>query len=153
MSGLNYAKGMAVGNNNIPFFNSPPPVKAIRQTFSENATVSSVITLSESTTAVEITAGGAPVAIRWVSVADASTAATSVITTAGSGTGSNYDHVTASNSRVRFVIPIDTGPTGVAGNASAVGANIENGLFRRLAYKTQGISSVFIAEYGSSNTA
>lgn len=151
MSTLNYARGLPIGNNEVPFYNSPPAIKAVTQTFSENAVVSSVITLSPNTTAIEITTVGAPVAMRWVSQADGTTAATSVITTAGSGGTSNFDHVQTSASRVRFIVPIEV-QNNAQGYSSQVGANIANGLFQRIAYKSQGIASVYVTEYGSSNS-
>jgi hypothetical protein len=150
MAGKNYAAGVPMGNNQGYLQGLPAPFKAVKQYLSENATASSVVTLTENTTAIEVAAQTAPVALRWVYVADGTTAATSVIAVAGST--ANFDHIVPANTYRRFVVPIETGPTGVAPNASAVGANIENGLFRRLAYKTQGIASVAVTEYGSSNS-
>lgn len=143
-----YALGLPVGGNGIPFYNSPPPVKAVRGTYSENATVSSVITLTADTTAIEITSVGSPVAVRWVGQTDA---VGSVVTAAGVGT-SNYDHLLTSSARVRLIVPIEVQRSTGAPNASMVGGNIDNGLFQRVAYKTQGIGSVFVTEYGSSNS-
>lgn len=149
MAGQNYARGIPMGNNQMPAsYLAPPTVKAVSQYLSENATVSSVITLTQNTTAVEVSAQGTPVALRWVYVADAATAATSVIAIAGAT--ANFDHVVPANTIRRFVVPIEV--NNPQGYGSMVGANIENGLFRRLAYKTQGIASVAVTEYGSSNS-
>lgn len=148
MSGQNYARGIPMGNNAMPAgYQSPPAVKAIGTTTSENATTSSVITLSANTTAIEIGTSGTQAVMRWVFVSDGSGPNTSVITTAGSA---NYDHTIPANSFRRFVVPIEV--NNAQGYGSFVGANIENGLFRRLAYKTAGVASVLVTEYGSSNS-
>lgn len=148
MAALNYARGVPIGNNQVPFQNCPPPVRAVEQYISENGTASSVITLTQDTTAIEIAAQTQPVAMRWVLVADAATAATSVIAVAGAT--SNLDHIIPANTVRRFVVPIEV--NNPQGYGSMVGGNIENGLFRRVAYKTQGIASVAVTEYGSSNS-
>lgn len=148
MSGQNYAKGIPMGNNQIPFYASPPAIKAVKQYVGENATASSVITLTADTTAIEVAAQTAPVILRWVYISDASTAATSVIGIAGAT--ANLDHVIPANTVRRFVVPIEGNYS--EGYGSLVGANINNALFRRVAYKTQGIASVIVTEYGTSNS-
>lgn len=143
---LNYARGIPQGNNGIPFFNSPPAVKAISRYMSENATVSSVITLTADTTAIEISAGGTPVAMQWVLATDTQASVVAI-----AGATANFDHTIPSNAVRRFVVPIE-GINNAQGYSSMVGANIANGLFRRVAYKTQGVASVMVTEYGSSNS-
>lgn len=143
MSGQNYAKGKPMGNNQIPFFDSPPAIKAVEQYYTENGVTSSVITLTENTTAIEIGAGGSAVLMRWVYIADAETAATSVLAT-------NWDHVIPADTVRRFVVPIEGNFS--EGYGSMVGANRANALFRRVAYKNTSIGSVFASEYGSSNS-
>lgn len=145
----NYAAGTPAGNNQIPLYGSPAPVKAVGQYLSENATTSSVVTLTPNTTAVEIATQGTAAAMRWVYVADGTGAQTSVIAVAGAT--ANFDHIVPPNTVRRFVVPIEVGG-GAQGYGSMVGANIENGLFRRLAYKTQGVASIMVTEYGSSNS-
>lgn len=143
---MNYARGKPVGNNSVPFYDSPPPVKAIQRYYSENAIASSVITLSPNTTAIEIAAIGSPVVMRWVAVGDTGA---SVV---GSVMASlNYDHAIGTNTVQRFVVPIEVMNTS-EGYGSMVGANIANGLYRRVAYKTQAVGSILVAEYGSSNS-
>lgn len=147
----NYARGIPMGNNQMPAsYQAPPAVKAIVSRMSENATVSSMVGLSQNTTAIEISTQSAPVVFKWVANADAqnSVAATSVIAVAG--TTANYDHVIPANTMRRFVVPIEV--NNPQGNGSLVGANIENGLFRWFAWKTQGAGSVLSNEYGSSNS-
>lgn len=144
-----YAAGTPVGNNGVPLFDSPAPFKAVRQYVSENGTASSVVTLSDNTTAIEVAAQTAPVILRWVYVADGTGAQTSVIGVAGAT--ANLDHVVPANTVRRFVVPIEV-INNSQGYSSMVGGNIANGLFRRVAYKTQGIASVMVTEYGSSNS-
>lgn len=137
-----YAAGMPVGNNGAPVSqNTPAPFKAVKQYFSANGTASSVITFTQDTTAIEIATGGTAVVMRWVNVAD----------TQASVTTANFDHAIPAGNQRRFVIPIEaqyqTNP-----NASAVGANTEYGLFKRVAYQNVGVGSVFVSEYGSSNS-
>lgn len=148
MAGQNYARGVPMGNNQAPFQGLPPAIKAVNRYLSENATASSVVTLTPNTTSIEITTQSAAVAIRWVYVTDGTGPATSVIAVAGAT--ANYDHIIPQNTRQRFVVPIEV--NNPQGYGSFVGANIENGLFQRLAYKTIGVASVSVAEYGSSNS-
>lgn len=117
-------------------------VKAIYA--SENGAVSSVITLTPDTTVLEIVSiGSAPAggAMRWVKTGDASTAATSVITAAGTA---NFNHVIPGNVVMKFAVPIETM---YQAPSSMVGANIQNGLYRRVAIKSFGVSSVLLTEY------
>lgn len=145
-----YAAGAPQGDRG-PFLGalSIAPLKAIARYTSENATVSSVITLTENTTVVEVTAQGVPAVIRWIATSDTEA---SVIGIAG-GT-SNYDHVVPVNSARRFVVPIESQANVATGATitSMVGANREFGLFRRVAWKSQGIGSVLMTEHGKSNS-
>lgn len=150
---INYAKGGSIGDNTQPVNAvSPAPVKALEQYYAENTAVSSVITLTENTTAIEIAAGPTPVIMRWVSVADGTTAATSVI--ALPLANANFDHVIPANTVRRFVVPIEGATNQQAGatTTSMVGARVEYNLFARVAYKPQSIGSVYVAEYGKSNS-
>lgn len=149
MGTRNYAAGKPTGDNNVPFFDSPPAFKAIVTWARDaSATASSILNLSHNTTAVEVAAIGSAVFIRWVGFSDAqnSVAATSVISNNGSA---NFDHAIPSGTVRRFVVPIETVYTG--NPASQVGAAIGNGLFRYLAIKTAGVGSIATTEYGKSN--
>lgn len=111
---------------------------------SENASASSVITLTPDTTSIEITAIGAePTAgvMRWVRVGDGTGAATSVISAAGTA---NFDHVIPNNTTVKIAVPIEVM---YQAPSSMVGANIQNGLYRRVAIKAIGVASVIINEF------
>lgn len=144
----NYSIGTPVGNNMMPIYGSPGPVKAIAQYVGENATTSSVITLTQNTSQIEISANSAPVYMRWVYQTDGTGAATSVIAIAGST--ANFDHAIPANTVRRFVVPIEVSPN--QGYSSMQGTNRNEGLFQRVAYKTAGIASVAVSEYGTSNS-
>lgn len=143
MAGQNYARGVPMGNNEVPFQNCPPAVKTVLSRISENATTSSVITMTANTTALEVATQGTSALIRWITVADTEA---SVF---GNASVMNFDHVIPPNTMRRFVIPIEV--NNPQGYGSMVGANIENGLFRRYAWRTQGVASVFSNEYGNAN--
>ena len=120
-------------------------VKAIYA--SENATASSVITLTPDTTVLEIAvlAGTSSLisagAMRWVTSVAGFNASTSVITAAGTA---NFDHIIPNNTVAKFAVPIE----GMyQAPSSLVGANIVNGLYRRVAIKSIGTASVIVTEY------
>lgn len=139
-----YAAGTPVGKNQVPLFDSPAPYKAVKQYVNENATASSVISVTHDTTAIEVATGGTAAVMRWIATSDTQA---SVVAIAGST--ANFDHVVAANTVRRFVIPIEANP---ASTSSVQGVNRQEGLYQRVAIKTQGIASVFLSEYGSSNS-
>lgn len=111
---------------------------------SENASTSSVITLTHDTTVLEIAAIGAlptGAVMRWVASVTGFGAATSVVSDAA---GANFAHVIPNNSVRKFAVPIEKG---YYAPSSMVGANIQNGLFRRVAIKSIGVGSVIVTEY------
>jgi hypothetical protein len=122
-----------------PMTEFPAAIKAKVRSTSENATVSSVITVSQDTVQLEVAAVGQAAAIRWVPTTDTEA---SIITIAGAT--SNYDHIIPSGQVRRFVIPIESQGLG---QGSMVGVNRLNGLYRRVALKSSGIGSVLVAEY------
>lgn len=141
---LNYSKGKPVGNNGIPQFDSPPAVKAIATYTDENALVSSVITLTQNTTAIEVGAVGGAAVLRWIGTGDTEGSVISAVS------GANYDHSVGTGTVRRFVVPVEG--VQATGYGSLMGTNREEGLFRRVALKTVGIASVMLTEYGSSNS-
>lgn len=149
MSGKNYAKGKAMGDNQIPFYDSPPAIAAIATTVRDTtATVSSILVLNDNTTAIEVAAAGGPAYIKWYTqaVVDSSVAATSVATTGAA----NFDHCIPNAVVRRFVIPIATIPSS---QTSAMGANKANGLYPNLGIRGgTGASVIAITQYGSSNS-
>jgi hypothetical protein len=125
------------GTGTEAFQNFPAPYTAVRRITSENATASSVITLNDNTVQLEIAAVGAPVAIKWIPTTDTQA---SVVTIAGAT--SNYDHVIPSGVVRQFAVPLET-----RGTASIAGANIMNGLYQRVAWKTIGVGSIMSSEF------
>lgn len=139
-----YAAGTPVGNNGVPIYGSPAPYKAIATYADENGAASSVITLTQNTTAIEIAAQSAPAILRWIATADTEA---SVF---GNASIMNLDHVVPANTVRRFVVPIESPPN--QGYSSMQGVNRLEGLYRRVAYASNGVSSVYLTEYGSSNS-
>lgn len=121
--------------------NATVTAKALVTTVSENATVSSVVTLNDNCTDLEVAAVGAPVFYRWVPRSETAgvAPAASVIIAAGTA---NFDAVIPSGAVRRLVVPIET-----IGTSSIVGANIANGLYNRIAYRTFGAASVLATQY------
>lgn len=137
---------ISTGNYPLQGHGTHASVKAVW--VSENAAVSSVINLSHDTTAIEIAVISgtsslvAAGAMRWVPSSIGFAAGTSVITAAGSA---NFDHIIPNNTVMKFAVPIDK--MYASGYGSVVGANILNGLMRRVAYKSIGTASILLTEY------
>jgi hypothetical protein len=109
---------------------------AIVTNLSENATASSVITVNDNTTDLEVAAVGATGFIKWIGRGDTTA---SVVSSVG---GANWDVVIPSGTVRRLVIPRET-----QGTSSIVGANIANGLYNRVAWKTGGPGSILATQY------
>lgn len=137
---LNYAKGLAFDKNNTANQNCPPPFLALARQSSENATASSVITLTQDTTAIELGATGGAAVMRWVATSDTQASVVGI-----AGATANFDHLVPTGTVRRFVIPIESNPA--TGYSSQMGANRLNGLYRRVAYMSVGIASVMLSEY------
>lgn len=145
----NYSKGIPMGDNNVPHFQSPPAVLALTTTVKDSATTtSSILVLGHNTTAIEVHANGGPAFIKWLSQTnvDNSVAGTSVVAT---GAGANFDHVIPNAEVRRFVIPISVVPTSAQ---SVQGLNQLNGLFKNVAYIGTATSVITINQYGNSNS-
>ena len=115
-----------------------PTAKKANAVNAGSALVSSVITLNDNTTTIEVAAmsgaGGSGLLLRWVPTTD----------TAASVTSSNFDNSVPPNYYRQFVVPIET-----RGNNSIVGLNKQNGLYQRVAIIAHGApaASVYLAEY------
>lgn len=133
---INYAAPLPNDRNNNAMQNMPAPKPALARYINENGSSSSVLTFNDNTTVIEIAANGGPAIMKWIPTTDTSG---SVF---GSVLGANYDHVVSKDTVRRFVIPRES-----QGVASIVGANIQNGLYRRVAVRSMGVSSVMTAEY------
>lgn len=132
-----WSKAQALGGEGqIMQNNIPLPIPAIQRYVREAANVSSVITLSDNTTNLEIFASGSPAFVRWIGTAD-----TQASVIAGAA-GPNYDNVVPSGQVRKFVVPKES-----IGTNSVVGANIAYGLYRRVAFITSGAGSVLATEY------
>lgn len=121
--------GKEVQNGNVPFV-----AKVV--TASENASTSSVISLGANTTFLEVTAVGSTGFVKWIATGNTSA---SVISDAGTA---NADHVIPLNTSLWLPIPQET-----AGTSSIVGANIQNGLYQRIAYKTAAAGSIYTIQF------
>lgn len=99
---------------------------------------SSVITLTDNTTELEVGAiGGGGVVMRWVPAGDT---AASVVASGGTA---NWDHFIPPYEVRKFAVPKES-----QGTSSIVGLNVQNGLYKRVAWvAATGSSSVFAAEY------
>lgn len=137
-----YAKPIPFDRNGIPLVDYPPAASAIGTTVRENASASSVTSLTANTTAIEVGAIGTGAAIRW-----AVNQATSVITAAGTA---NFDNFVPVNTVRKFVVPrrVQAIPNYQnAGAPSIVGLNTAEGLFANIATISAGIGSVLLTEY------
>jgi len=136
--GKNIYSQLPVDGTNEPMQNLATPKKAASVT-SGYAATSSVITLTDNTTTIEVAAmsgvGGSGLLLRWVPTAD----------TQASVTSGNFDNAIPPNYFRTFAVPQET--TGVSG--SIVGANVLNGLYKRVAVIAHGTPpcSVYLAQY------
>ena len=119
----------------------PAPTSVLAIYAGENASASSVISVTHDTTIIEIAAVGGAAVMRWVSSVVAFGAASSVISAAGTA---NFDHVIPTATVRRFAIPIERQNTNPQ---SVQGANRMNGLYNRVAIKSIGVASVLLTEY------
>ena len=133
---MNYAPGLPKDKNGEPMQEFPSAKRPLTRYSSENATVSSVISVTHDTTQIEIAAIGGSAAMRWVTTADTQA---SIVSAAGG----NFDHVIGVGTVRRFVIPIESNPQ----TGSVQGINREIGLYQRVAIKSFGIASVMLAEF------
>lgn len=134
---MNYSPRLAQDKNNVPLQEYPAAIPA-KARYVSTPVASSVITLTDNTTSLEVGAiGGGGVLLRWVPVTD----------TTASVTTANFDHFIPANSYRRFVVPIDT--TDTPAPNSVVGVNVQLGLYNRVAWinATATSSSVYGTEY------
>jgi len=144
---MNYTKPLARDNGGAAMQEYPAPVKAVTSVYyRDNLPSSSIITLSQDTSALEVGSfGGQGVVIRWIPTGETpGNFFTSVIS---SGLAANFDHFVPAGVGIgqvrRFVVPKETGgaPTGAMGSV--------NGLYQRIAISNAGItaSSVLVTQY------
>lgn len=122
----------------------PAPVKAITTNVTENAVVSSAISLAPNTSSLEVSAfGGQGAVIRWVPVTETAAVAPRASVVA-SGLGANFDHYIPTGVVRRFAVPKETMGMSTPGQVGSV-----NGLYQRLARINAGAtaSSILIVQY------
>ena len=134
--GLFVYKKLPVDQDGEKLQEFPAPYVALKVDNSENNTVSSLITLNDNCTTIEVQAVGGAAAIKWITTGNTNP---SVITAAGTA---NFDHLIPANYFRRFAVPMET-----AGVNSIVGLNKQAGLFNRVAVKSVGIASVATTQY------
>ncbi len=154
----NWSNGKPSGKNGIPHFDYPPDYPAIANFGATNQAASSVITLTQDTTQIEVATVGAGAAyLKWITNTD-TVGSVFGISSVGATNPANYDHIIPAATVRRFVVPQDPniafpantwtyGSPSTVAVSSMVGANRENGLYRRVAIVSAGISSVLGAEY------
>lgn|SRR3990167_3961418 len=136
----NYAKNLPRESGGEALVNQVPAVLAQARYASENSSASSVISVTENTTEIEVAAVGNAAVVKWITTSNTNP---SVISAAGTA---NFDHVVPIGAFRRFIIPKET--SGLATGASSIsGLNTTNGLYRRVAIKSIGIASVLLSEY------
>lgn len=142
----NYAKYTPIDKDGTAIQMAPAPFTALAVTGSTNQAASSVLTLTQDTTAIEIAAMGAGGAVmKWITTADTQASVVG-LSSVGATYAPNYDHAIPAATYRRFVVPIETG--GIYAPSSQVGANRLNGLYRRVAIISNGgIGSVMVTEY------
>lgn len=113
------------------------PFVALKKDASDNNSASSLITLTDSTTTIEIHAIGGAAAIKWISTSNTNP---SVVTTAGAT--ADFDLAIPANYFRRIPVPQET-----IGTASIVGLNKQAGLYNRVAVKSVGATSVLTLQF------
>ncbi len=116
------------------------PYPALTTNNSENNTASSLITLNDNTTSLEIHAVGGAAAIKWITASTISGLGNTSVVSAASGF--NADGMIPANYFRRFAVPQATG-----GVNSVVGLNKQAGLYPAVAVKTVGIASVATLQF------
>lgn len=141
----NYTRGLAKDTNNVPLQEYPAPYLSYATYQRENNTASSVISLTPTTSALEVGAfGGQGVVIRWVPISETAAAAGAKASVIASGLTANFDHWIPTGQYRRFVVPRETQGAATVGQMGSV-----NGLYQRLAIINGGptASSVLLSEF------
>lgn len=135
---IQYARALSYDKNGAPIQSGPPNIVAKqRYSSAETSSASSVITLTDNTSILEIEASGAPAVVRWIATSD-----TQASVVSAPGATANFDAIVAANTVRKFVVPIET-----QGTSSIVGINKQAGLYNRVAIKSTGSGSILAVEY------
>ena len=133
--GMSYARPIPVDRDGAKLQGFPTPTSTLGSVDRENASASSVTSLSVHTTVIEVAAVTTAAGIRW-----AVNQETSVVTAVS---GANFDHIITAGTVRKFVVPRRI----QAPQPSAVGLNIQEGLFNGIATISTGIGSVLLSQY------
>lgn len=125
---INYARELPHDKNGVDLQEFAAPYKANATYSANNAVASSVITLNDNTTVVEVTAIGAPVSIRWIPSTETAAVAPFASVITDPSLVENFDNVIPKDYYRRFVVPIEK-----AGVSSVVGIGVQSGTYRRIA--------------------
>ena len=133
--------GSPIGQNGEMMQEVPDPKPALAR-YGASTQTSSVITLTDDTTMLDIAVvgpQGTGLAVKWIPTTDT---AASVV---ASGASANFDYTIPSPWRQRLAVPVEKTPT----PGSVVGVNVSKGLYKRFAYIGTGapMPSVFVAEH------
>ncbi len=132
----NITKGLAIDKNGREIQMGPPEAVAIVTRTSENATVSSAITMNDNTTLLEVAASGTPAVLKWIPTTSTNPSVFTAVTVA------NYDVIIPLNEVRKLAIPHEK-----QGVSSIVGLGVQAGLYRRYAIQSTGIGSIMSVEY------
>ena len=133
---MSYPKRIPVDENRTPMQGYPAAIKATARFYRDNGSTSSVQTLTDNTTQVEVGATGTGVILRWVPTSDGAGAP------AGSVLSTNFDHFIPAAQVRKFVVPKESATVN-----SVVGVNIQQGLYRRMALANITTGSILSTEY------
>jgi hypothetical protein len=134
----NYAPEIPKDKSGVPIQESFPAYVAKARYAKENASTSSVISLTHDTTTVTIGAMTKPAVMRWVATTDTEASVVSAVS------GANFDHVIPDFGLRSFVIPRESA---VQSADSVQGVNRAEGLYQRIALKSIGVGSVLLTEF------
>lgn len=131
MAYTNYAPKTPRDKTDEVIQNAPAAVISLNSNAGVPVT-SSVISLTDRTTMLEMTAIGGSIAIKW-----------GVSSVVASGAGANFDNIITNNTTRQFVVPVS-----VIGVQSVAGANVANGLYNAVSViqATATSASVFTSQ-------
>lgn len=133
----NVTKGLAIDRNGRDIQMGPPEAVGIVPRTTENGAVSSVITMTDNTTLLEVGASGTSAVLRWVASTDTQGSVISI-----AGATANYDVIIPADSVRKLAVPHER-----IGVPSIVGLGVQAGLYRRYAWKSTGVGSIMSVEY------
>ena len=135
---MNYVPDIPRDKGGTPLQEFAAPKLALARYADENASTSSVISVTHDTTMIELAAIGGAAGMRWVTTAETEAS----IVTGAAGT-EDFDHMISADTIRRFAIPVEA----EAHSPSVQGVNRERGLYQRFAIISVGVSSVYSTEY------